>query len=358
MQVPFFDLTRQNEHLQKDYHDIFDHLLKKGQHVLGQEVIAFEQEFADYTQARHCVTCGNATDALEMALRVMEVGPGHEVIVPTFGWVSLVSAVLNCGATPVFVDVRYDGNIDVQLIQQKITHRTKAIIPIHLYGHPCEIKEIRSICKSQGVSLIEDCAQAHGASVGDIHVGNFGEVGVFSFYPTKNLGALGDGGALITNDENIYHKLRQIRDYGRDGTGDYKLLGRNSRLDEIQAAILRKKLTYLDRWNKRRKEIANQYNQALGVYIETEKSVWYKYVFTTQDRDRIVSKLNSKGIGTGIYYPFQLDKLSFLRSKESPAAMAKRLSETTLSIPLFPEMTKEEISYICQVLSKLEIHSS
>ncbi len=357
MQVPFFDLTRQNKILEQDYQEIFSRFLEGGQAILGEQVMAFEQEFAEYVGSKYCITCGNATDALEMALRVLGIGYGHEVIVPAFGWTSVVTAVLTSGATPVFIDVMHDGNMDPQLIKSSINQKTRAVIPIHLYGHPCEIREIRSVCRSNNLFLIEDCAQAHGARVEGVHVGNFGQIGVFSFYPTKNLGALGDGGALITNDEKTFNALKELRDYGRDSAGRFQTPGRNSRMDELQAAILRKKLSFLDQWIGRRKEIAGQYNQVLGSYIDTEVSVWYKYVLTTPQRSGLIQKLNQSGIGTGIYYPFTLDSLSYLPSRKSPAPMANRLSNTTLSLPLFPEMTKEEISYICEVLMKPEISS-
>lgn len=353
MKIPFFDITRQNKLLERDYASILQVSLKRGQHILGGEVSAFEQEFAEYTRSSYCVTCGNATDALEMALQAVRVGAGHEVIVPAFGWVSVVSAVLSRGATPVFVDVQHDGNMDPQLIEGKINHKTRAVIPIHLYGHPCEIKEIARVCRKHNLSLIEDCAQAHGARIEDTHVGNFGDIGVFSFYPTKNLGALGDGGALVTNDPNVFNQLMQIRNYGKDVQGDYSGVGRNSRLDELQAAFLRMKLPFLDRWIDQRRAIADQYNQQLGAFIPTQDSVWYKYVLTTSKREEVAKRLNASGIETGIYYPFQLDTLPFFQAKKRPLEIADKLSKTVLSLPLFPEMTNEEITYICNALEKI-----
>ncbi|XOV90880.1 MAG: DegT/DnrJ/EryC1/StrS family aminotransferase [Bacteroidota bacterium] len=354
MQIPFFDLVRQNRALEADYQKIFKRFLEMGQTILGEEVLAFEREFSVYTGSKYCVTCGNATDALEIVLASMGIGPGDEVIVPSFGWVSVVSAVLNQGSTPVFVDVKLDGNIDPQLIIKKISARTKAILLIHLYGHPADIKEIRSISKSSGIRLIEDCAQAHGARVDDIHVGNFGDIGIFSFYPTKNLGALGDAGAIITNNVELSTRFRELRDYGRNNQNEFNSIGRNSRMDELQAAILRFKLQQLDRWISLRRNIANQYNEVLGDYIKAKDSVWYKYVFLVKDRPSVIKKLSQKGIHTGIYYPFQLDNLGFYPSGKPSLSIAEKLSNTTLSLPLFPEMTNEEISYICEELISIK----
>ncbi|MEQ8880641.1 MAG: DegT/DnrJ/EryC1/StrS family aminotransferase [Cyclobacteriaceae bacterium] len=353
MQIPFFDLTRQNQILEKDFKDAFEKFLKKGKSILANEVLMFEKNFSTYTGSEYCLSCANATDALEMALSAMKIGHGDEVIVPAFGWVSVVSAVLSVGAKPVFVDVMHDGNIDHQLIDQKISSKTKAVLIIHLYGHPCEVREIRTVCKAYNVKLIEDCAQAHGARVGGIHVGNFGDVGVFSFYPTKNLGAMGDAGAIITNDDEVYHQLKKIRDYGRDEKGEFHLAGRNSRMDELQAAILNVKLPLLDDWVARRRSISSQFNNVLGPYIKEAESVWYKYVFTTEHRQAVINQLKEAGIETGIYYPFQLDQLPFSQTGKPPLAMAQKLSQTTLSLPLFPELTNEEISYICEELKLL-----
>ncbi len=358
MLIPFFDLTRQNELLQEEYQDVFSKFLKNGQTILGEEVRHFEQEFSEYTGIPYCLTCGNATDALEMALEAMGIGHGDEVIVPAFGWVSVASSVLRQGATPVFVDVGADGNVNPALIAEKIGPRTKALLIIHLFGKPCRIQEIVSICTKYKIKLIEDCAQAHGARIQGKHVGGFGEAAVFSFYPTKNLGALGDSGAVLTKDRQLFDSVRQLRDYGRDVAGSFSVLGRNSRMDEIQAAILRKKLSYLDKWNSRRQAIANQYNEVLGGNFDMDQSVCYKYVFCTEDREEVIRKLKEKGIGNGIYYPFQLDQLDFIKQKGEPLENAQMLSKRILSLPLFPELTNEEISYICEQLKEMEIKNS
>jgi len=354
MQIPFFDLTRQNQILERDLQEVSKQFLKRGNSILGDQVAAFEVDFANYTGSNYCLTCGNATDALEMTLASCDIGPGDEVIVPAFGWVSLVNAVLSLGARPVFVDVKHDGNIDPRLIESRITPRTKAVMVIHLYGHPCEIRDIRMLCQSHHLILIEDCAQAHGARVEGTHVGNFGDVGVFSFYPTKNLGALGDAGAIITKNEEVYHRLQKRRNYGRTESGVFALSGRNSRMDELQAAILRLKLPLLDGWIARRRAISGRYNEVLGAYIEAKDSVWYKYVFTTEKREEMIKQLKERGIHTGIYYSFQLDQLPYVEAGKPPMVMAQKLAQTTLSLPLFPEMTNEEISYICEELTRID----
>lgn len=357
MQIPFFDLTRQNQFLEDQLESVYNRFLRRGRAILGEEVEAFESSFSRYTGSKYCLTCGNATDAIEMTLSALGIGHGDEVIVPAFGWVSAVTAVQSVGARPTFVDVKHDGNIDPQLITPKITPRTKAILVIHLYGHPCEIREIRTICKTHNLRLIEDCAQAHGARVGGIHVGNFGDVGIFSFYPTKNLGALGDAGAIITSDEDIFQSLLMNRNYGRNDKGEFFQIGRNSRMDELQAAILNVKLPLLDDWITIRKSISDQFNDVVGAYIKAEESVWYKYVLRVARRQNVINQLKDVGIETGIYYPFQLDQLPYCQTGKPPLAMSQKLAQTTLSLPLFPEMTNEEISYICEELKKLELRN-
>ena len=354
MEIPFFDLKRQNEALKGEYADWLDRFLRGGQTILGEEVALFEKEFATNIGVKHCITCGNATDALEILLDVLEIGDGDEVMVPAFGWVSVVSSILKLGATPVFVDVGEDGNIEVSSVENLINEKTRALVPVHLYGNPCDIESLRTICKANSIFLIEDCAQAHGATLNGKYLGSIGDASVFSFYPTKNLGAMGDGGAILTSNDQLADLLRMSRNYGRNEKKEFVLPGRNSRLDEWQAGILRIKLRYLESWNKRRKEIAANYNSALGKAIQSDESVYYKYVVSVKERSKVIGLLDKKGIETAIYYPFQLDQLAYLGNKKRPLPVSEKLSHQVLSTPLFPEMTKEEITYICEQLQLIE----
>ena len=354
MEIPFFDLKRQNEVLKEEYTAWLDRFLSAGKTILGEEVALFEQEFSTYIGVKHCITCGNATDALEILLDALEIGDGDEVIVPAFGWVSVVSSILKLGATPVFVDVGEDGNIDTSSVEDLISQKTRAIVPVHLYGNPCDIESLQAICRARSIFLFEDCAQSQGATLDGKYLGSIGDASVFSFYPTKNLGAMGDGGAILTSNDQLADLLRMSRDYGRNEKKEFVISGRNSRLDEWQAGILRIKLRYLESWNKRRKEIAAYFNSALGGAIQSDQSVYYKYVIKVDKRDEVIGWLGKKGIETAIYYPFQLDQLAYLSNKKSPLPVSEKLSQQVLSIPFFPEMTKEEITYICEQLQLIE----
>ncbi|WP_421877803.1 DegT/DnrJ/EryC1/StrS family aminotransferase [Marinoscillum sp.] len=350
MQIPFFDLKRQIQNLKPELDEAINRVLGNGNFILGEEVSKFEQEFASYLSVAHCITCANGTDALELVLEALGIGRGDEVILPAFGWVSGAHAVRRARAKPVFVDVEIStGNIDVRLVQDAITDQTKAVMPIHLYGNPCDITTLRNICDKHQLYLIEDCAQAHGAEVEGQKVGTFGDAAIFSFYPTKNLGCFGDGGAVVTNDKNLADQIRMLRDYGRDGSGKFLFDGRNSRLDEIQAAVLRVKLGYLDQWNARRKEIASTYESALkgeGI-VKSDGSVHHQCVISVSDRDALRSHLEKSGIRTAIHY-------EFIDTAAHHFTQSNTLCQSVLSLPCFPELTEKEIVYICDELVLLQ----
>ncbi len=279
--IPFVDLNALHAPIQHKIDDAIKRAMHRGQYILGEEVSMFEQNWASYTGAKHCITCANGTDALELALEVLGVGEGDEVILAAFGWISGSLAVKRVGATPVFVDI-HPGTFHIteEEVAPAITSKTKAIIAVHLFGQYNPLESILELCQKHNLRLIEDCAQAHGLFIEGKHVGNFGDIGTFSFYPTKNLGCLGDGGGLVTNNDEWAKLLHAKRDYGRvNGTFVYE--GRNSRLDELQAAILNVKLPYLDGWNEKRREVARWYAEALGrmdVCLPAEtNNVFYRY---------------------------------------------------------------------------------
>ncbi len=336
------DPKKLNEEVQKAITKVVD----SGIFIQGEMVRRFEQNFAKYLGVNHCVTCGNGTDALEMSLEVLSIGQGDEVILPAFGWVSPAMAVKRSGATPVFVDVEYTtGNIDISLVQAAISERTKAIIPIHLFGNPCDIISLRKLCGDYKIYLIEDCAQAHGAEVQGKKVGSFGELAVFSFYPTKNLGAFGDGGALVTNNDQLAEKLRALRDYGRTSRHEFNFAGRNSRLDEIQAAVLGVKLRYLDRINEERRERAKILWEKIALPKKDfpVNSVFHQFVIKVKDRDEVLSVLKQ----LDIHYPFTIPETI---NYHNNYPIAKGLSEESISLPLYTRLSEIEITYICDHL--------
>lgn len=344
MNIPFFDLTRQTETLKNQLHGAINGVWSKGDFVLGRQVASFEKLFADYIGVEACISCGNATDALEMALEVLGIGEGDEVILPAFGWVSGVHAVKRCGAKPLFVDVLLDGTIDPEEVRRVITQKTRAIIPTHLYGIPCPMDVLLDLAREYDCYIIEDCAQAHGAKINDKRVGSIGHLAVFSFYPTKNLGAMGDGGAICTNDTAMAERLKSLRNYAKP---ELTLkVGRNSRLDEMQAAILKLKLTYLDNWNHRRAQIAESYGLCLGQRVPN--GVFHQYVLRVKDRDVFREKLREVGIETGVHYDFCFPVPYRENSK------ASQLANQVVSLPIFPELTEKEKSYICDHLIRLQ----
>ena len=347
MKVPFVDLKRQHEAIKDELDEAIRRVISSGNFILGVEVEAFEAEFAVYTGTKHCVTCANGTDALELAFEALGIGDGDEVILPAFGWVSASMALKRMGAVPVFVDIHPDTfHITIDEIAPAVTAKTKAVVIVHLFGQANEVYDVSKLCKEKGLLLIEDCAQAHGLFIdGKKHVGNFGDIGTFSFYPTKNLGCMGDGGGIITNNSAIANKIRALRDYGRV-EGRFTIDGRNSRMDEIQAAILRAKLPRLNDWNQKRLHIAKAYNSVLHQQnlpiVPLQNNVLYKYVCQVRsdhhphkwDASRLIAPLPDS-------------------DKENHISVQKLKSEfeNLCSLPIWPEMTEGEINYICQSLA-------
>ncbi len=358
-QVPFGDLAREYLSIRAEVDAAITRVLNRGWFILGPEVQAFERQWADFCGAQHAVGVGNGTDALRIALSACGVGPGDEVVTTPFTAVPTVTAIRMLGAWPRFADVEPEtGNLDPELLECAITERTKAIVPVHLYGSPCRIGEIVSIAAKHGIPVVEDAAQAHGATVDGRSVTTFGRAGCFSFYPSKNLGAYGDAGAIVTDDEVIAARSRMLRDYGQRSRYDHVLEGVNSRLDELQAAVLLAKLPFLAVWNERRRKIAAYYDEALdGELLQPlarpAGSVCHLYVVRSPLREELRSYLAQAGVTTQVHYPRPVHlqpAFSFLGLKEGSFPVAENMARSVLSLPVFPQLSDAEVEHIASCL--------
>ena len=365
--VPQFTTARQFATIETEVRQAIERVLDSNWFVLGNELEAFEQEFARFCGVSHCVGVGNGTDAIELALRACGVGAGDEVIIPAFTANFTALAVTATGATPVLVDVAADtATIDPTQIAAAVTPATKAIMPVHLYGQPADMDPINEFAKQHDLWVVEDVAQAHGAAYRGQSVGSLGDLGAFSFYPTKNLGAYGDGGAVVTDSPELAARLRLLRHGGIDEGYMSVVKGRNSRLDELQAAILRAKLPHLNAWSERRRAIARQYTAAFSqvkgldtpAEVPDRDHVYHLYAVQSATRDALASFLAERGIGTKVHYPHALHQLKAYPEWHALAGRfpnAERLARTVLSLPMFPEMTDEDIDAVCAgVLNFLE----
>lgn len=366
--IPPFDLSEQYQLIGADISAAVLEVLASGRYIGGPTVEAFEQQFADYIGTSECVACNSGTDALYLALRALGIGAGDEVITTPFTFIATAEVISAVGATPVFVDIEADSfNLDLAQVEAAITPRTRAVIPVHLFGRPVDMTRLMAMAHAHNLVVVEDCAQATGAEWAGQRVGSVGQIGCFSFYPTKNLGACGDGGAITTNDAAIAATLRRLRDHGRQGGYYYDTLGVNSRLDALQAAILQIKLRHLDTWNTQRQQVAERYHQLLsplpGIELPTEaaggKSVWNQYtirVLTNGEtlnpaqhpdtrRDQIRHQLQALGVSSMVYYPLPLHLQTVyqpLGYEFGQLPIAERACLEVLSLPMFPEMTTEQ----------------
>jgi dTDP-4-amino-4,6-dideoxygalactose transaminase len=334
-------------------------VMESGRYILGQEVMAFEQEFAAYIGVEFGIGVGSGTEALHIALRACGVKSGDEVITVSHTAVATVAAIQLCGARPIWVDIHpHTFVIDANQIERAITSRTKAILPVHLYGYMADMQILRSIADRHGVRVVEDCAQSHGATYGGRKSGAWGDMAAFSFYPTKNLGALGDAGMIVTNDPKLGERARLLREYGWRQRYVSEIPGWNSRLDELQAAILRVKLKYLDQWNEERRKKAKIYTEMLtplGVVCPSEglgvKHVYHLYVIRTKKRDRLQVFLKEKGIETLIHYPIPIHlqkAYADLGYHQGDLPLTEQCSSEILSLPFFPEMKESEMKIVVQ----------
>ena len=348
--------------LNTDLCSAFDRVFSRSWYIEGEEDKVFEETFANFCNTKYCVGVGNGLDALMLALKALDIGSGDEVIVPSNTYIATALAVTYVGAKPVFVEPKLTTfNIDPNLIEAAITEKTKAIMPVHLYGQPCEMDSILSIARKHNLKVIEDCAQAHGATYKGKKVGSFGDVAGFSFYPGKNLGALGDAGAVVTNDKALAEKVRALGNYGSDYKYHHIYKGHNSRLDELQAAFLSAKLPHLDRMNEERRKIANRYlaeikNPAivLPTVINEAVPVWHTFAIRCKERDKLEKWLNEKGIGTNKHYPIPMhlqDCYKDLGIIEGTLPVAEEISRTELSIPMYYGMSDDQIQYVINTIN-------
>lgn len=336
-------------------------VLRSGWYVLGKEVKSFEEEFAAYTGAKYCVGLASGLDALWLAFRVLGVGLGDEVIVQGNTYIASVMGITINGATPVFVEPDDYYEIDPAKIEEKITNRTKAVLVVHLYGQATNMESVVELCRRRGLYLVEDCAQSHGACFQGKMTGTFGDIGCFSFYPSKNLGAFGDGGAIVTDDERIDADMRVLRNYGSEKRYYNKVVGTNSRLDEIQAGLLRVRLSHMDELTKEKQEIAKRYlaeihNEKIRLpeTIDGASHVYHQFVIRCKERDALIEYLNGLEIGTIIHYPIPphlAEAYAYLGFKEGDFPITERLAKEVLSIPMYNGMTKEEQSYVIDALN-------
>jgi dTDP-4-amino-4,6-dideoxygalactose transaminase len=363
MQIPFVDLAAQRSAIKDELDNAIEQVLNDRTFIRGPHVETFEQEFASFCGVKECIGVGNGTDALFIALKTLGVGPGDEVIVPAMTFIASAEAVTMTGASPVFVDVDPESyTISPQKIGERISPKTKAIIPVHLYGHPADMPAIRDIAQEYDLKIVQDAAQAHGAKIQGKKIATFGDCTCFSFYPGKNLGAYGDAGAIVTDDEKTAKRIREFANHGRADKYKHKFEGVNSRMDGIQGAILSVKLNHLESWTLSRRHIASLYDQQLKNIdgITTPKCadnswhVYHLYVIQTELRDNLRLYLTEQGIASGIHYPTALPFLeAYERKQHKPEdfPVAWELQYRILSLPMFPELGEERAMAVVQAIS-------
>lgn len=367
MKVPFLDLATQYKALQADFDAAIREVCSKASFILGPEVAAFEKDFAAFIESKHSVGLASGTDALRLAFEALKIGVGDEVIVPANTFVATAIGVLETGAIPVLVDVDPETFLmDYKKLESARTARTRAICPVHLYGRACDMEQVMSFAKRHGLAVVEDTAQAHGARWNGRRVGTFGEIGCFSFYPGKNLGAFGDAGGIVTDRDDLAQQVRKLRNYGSEIKYQHPEKGMNSRLDSMQAAVLSVKLKHLADWNARRWRAAELYRAHLQDYqseafilpdiCTPDEHVFHLFVIQVDNRDRIAKDLMERNIGTVVHYPipFHLQggykKLGY---SEGDFPVAEGLAKRILSLPIYPEITEEQISYVCGCLKEV-----
>lgn len=366
MQIPLINLALQCESIRADVMAAIENVICKANFILGEELELFEEEFAQYCGAKYGVGISNGTEALHLSLRALGIRSGDEVITVANSFAATAFAIVYAGATPVFVDVDpSDYNMNINLLEDAITERTRAIIPVHLYGQPAKMDDIMAVANRHGLRVVEDACQAHGALYRGRSVGSFGDAACFSFYPGKNLGAFGDGGAVVTNDDRLAEQLRQLRNYGQRKKNEHGQLGYNSRLDTLQAAVLLVKLRYLDRWNAQRRAAASAYTQLLAdsdfilpaINADVEH-VFHLYVVQHERRDELLAHMKQQGIFCGIHYPKPLNQATpFLASRTVPAGVptSTELANRIMSLPMYPEITDDELERVAESARSFQV---
>jgi len=364
IKIPFLDLKAQYYSIKSEIDSAIQKTLENSSFVLGPEVENLEKEFASFCGAKYAIAVNSGTAALHLSLLALGIKPGDEVITVPNTFIATAEAISHCGATPVFCDINEETyNIDENLIEGKITNKTRAIIPVHLYGNPCNMDKINEIAKKYNLSVIEDACQAHGAEYNGKKVGSLSDISAFSFYPGKNLGAYGEGGIIVTSNAELAEKCRLYRAHGENPKNTHNVIGYNYRLEGLQGAILRVKLKHLEEWNEKRRKNAEIYTKFLnGIVItpkirEYHKSVFHVYAIRHKNRDKLREFLQMKGICTGIHYekPIHIQNAySFLNHKISDFPIAEKVTSEILSLPMYPEMTEAQIEYVCNSIKEFE----
>ena len=363
--IPFVDLKREYAEIREEIHNAIQKVLEKQWFILGEELEKFEKEFSSYVGTKYGIGVNSGSDALFLAIRALGIGKGAEVITVSYTFISTVDAIVRNGAKPVFVDIDPETyTIDISQIEDKITEKTKAIIPVHIYGHPAHMNPITELSEKHELFIIEDVCQAHGAKYKGERLGSIGEVGCFSFYPAKNLGAYGDGGMIVANNEELAEKLKMMRNYGQSKKYYHDFVGVSSRLSEIQAAILRVKLKHLDERNERRRKVAQLYDELLEgsglitpVQKEYAKHVYHLYVIRHTDRDGLKEYLKKNEIQTLIHYPIPVHKQKAYTDLGFTAELpeTEKICNEILSLPMHPWLKKDEINLIANVIKSMEM---
>ena len=361
MNIPFLDLKAQYRQIKDEVRPALDKVMENTAFVLGDAVKMFEESFAAHHGAKHCVAVSSGTSALHVALLAMGIEPGDDVIVPVNTFIATAEAVSHCGARPLFVDMRdEDYCIDEEKIEAAMTPKTKAIIPVHLYGQPAELDAVLAVAKKHGLKVLEDCAQAHDAEYKGQKVGTFGSAGAFSFYPGKNLGAYGEGGAVVTNDESLANTMRMLRDHGSAKKYYHDFVGYNYRMHGFQGAVLGVKMKYLVEWTDQRRRAAAKYAEVLAdlpVEVAAAKPhvrhVYHLFVVRVKNREAVMDALKEKGVATGIHYPIPLHlagAYAGLGYKKGNFPVAEAACDEIVSLPIYPELTDKMIEYVAQYL--------
>jgi len=361
--IKLFDLERQYHSLKLTLEKKVNEVLRSGQYIMGKNVVDLEKNVSQYMSTKYAISCNSGTDALIISLRALGVKRGDEVITTPFTYFATAEAIILVGAKPIFVDINPETfNIDESQIEKAISKKTKAVMPVHIFGQPCRIDVIKQICKKYKLKLIEDCAQSFGSKLNKKHTGTFGDFGCLSFFPTKNLGCAGDGGMILTNSASLAKKAMMLRNHGGVERNVHKMIGYNSRLDEIQAVILLEKMKIINKLNKSRRKIANKYSKLIdnqNITTPFEEShvnhVYHQYTLLVNDRKKFIKHMSDKNIPTGIYYPRPIYEQSAIKSsthKKYNLVNISRICNQCVSIPMYPELTNNEIEFISDHINR------
>lgn len=367
--IKYIPFLHTHPEIKQEMMDVFEKFYDDQDYILGKGLEQFEEEYAAFNDTKYAIGVGNGHDALVIILKSLGIGSGDEVIIPAHTFIATALSVVNAGATPVLVDVDEKSfNINPKLVEKRITEKTKAIVPVHIYGNPCDMDAITKIADKHNLIVIEDNAQAHGAKYKSQITGSIGMMNFTSFYPTKNLGAFGDGGMITTNSQELLDKAKSFRNYGKSENASYSEIGLNSRLDELQACLLSQKLNYLNKWNDERREIANWYTSelkdvkeiSLQIIDSQSKSVYHIFPVLSKKRDKLKKYLKSKGIDTLIHYEKSIhlhESFAYLNQNKGNFPVAEAISNQELSLPIYPGLSKQEVNFVCDQIKSFYTHN-